>query len=433
MNKRTAPITLAVFLALAGATLVWCYVLRTPELSPAIQNAPPQDQAEEPETKTPAPAADVEWNTYHGDSALLGAADSTLPEKLALMWRLKAGAPVRQTPVVHDQRILFVTSRGEVMAADFDGARLWSKELLTGETQNEKPVRERIDAPIAVFAGMVFAGSLDGALYALDEASGEQKWRIQLEGPIRGSVNYLSFVGGELFPANSMSGTEPGRLYVIRQSDGVLHCLDAQSGNILWRAEAVERCDGSLSVSTDAIVFGSCAAALHVFASDTGKLLRKIDLGEDSQVAGGVALDGAWAITGCRNGKVIQADVKTGAILWTNSDSQSEVFATPAVTREWVVVSSNDGNVYGLERQTGKTRWRFDTKGTPSSPVIASDKVVIAADGELFLLRLSDGAKLGSFKVSDDITSPALAQNMVLVGSEDGTVAAYGPERKQEQ
>ena len=48
-------------------------------------------------------------------------------------------------------------------------------------------------------------------------------------------------------------------------------------------------------------------------------------------------------------------------------------------------------------------------------------------DGELYLLRLADGTKLWSFKAGDEISSPAVIERMILVGSEDGTVIAFGP------
>ena len=69
------------------------------------------------------------WNTYHGDNALRGVASCSLPDKLDILWRLKAGAPVRQPPVVHEDRIFFATASGEVIAAGLDGNRIWSKDL----------------------------------------------------------------------------------------------------------------------------------------------------------------------------------------------------------------------------------------------------------------------------------------------------------------
>jgi outer membrane protein assembly factor BamB len=321
--------------------------------------------------------------------------------------------------VVHDRRVFFATARGEVVAIDLNGQRLWSQELFTGEEQNGVPVRERIEAPLACLDDLVLVGASRGMLYAFHGDAGNEKWRTQLEGPILGTPNYL-------LAASADAGGPPSRIYVIGRAKGVLQCVDSHSGDVIWRSEEIERCDGSPAVSADAVVFGSCASALHVFSPDNGKRLRSIEIGEDSQVAGGVALDGGLVVSGSRSGKVLQADVKTGKILWMNTASQAEVFSTPAVTQEWVVAASNDGNVFALERGTGALRWRFDTKGMPSSPVIAGDNVVVAADGELYLLRLADGAKLWSFKVSDEITSPAIAEEMIVVGSEDGTVVALG-------
>jgi outer membrane protein assembly factor BamB len=51
--------------------------------------------------------------------------------------------------------------------------------------------------------------------------------------------------------------------------------------------------------------------------------------------------------------------------------------------------------------------------------------VVVGADGTLFLLALEDGRKLWSYKVSDAITSPAVYGDLVIVGSDEGTVVAF--------
>jgi outer membrane protein assembly factor BamB len=258
-------------------------------------------------------------------------------------------------------------------------------------------------------------------LYALDADSGKEKWRAQLDGPILGTPNYLL----------AASEGQSSRIYVIDRAKGVLQCVDPSLGTVIWRSDEIQRCDGSPAVSAEAVVFGSCAMALHVISPDTGKLQRSIELGEDSQVAGGVALDGDQAVSGSRSGKVFEADIKTGKILWTSAVSKSEVFSTPAVTKEWVVAASNDGNVFALDRATGAVCWQFDTKGMPSSPVIAGDKVIVSADGELFVLKLADGSQLWALKIRAEITSPAIADQMVVVGSEDGTVIAVGAAQEQ--
>jgi len=47
------------------------------------------------------------------------------------------------------------------------------------------------------------------------------------------------------------------------------------------------------------------------------------------------------------------------------------------------------------------------------------------ADGTLYLFDIADGRPLWSYEVSDYITSPAIAGPLVIVGCDDGTVAAF--------
>lgn len=414
MKNRLLSVVLVTSVAVFVAALI-ALAVRHPRSTTVL----PPPVAQKPELP-PVPEKPFEWNTYHGNCTLTGVADVSLPEQLDVLWRFKAGAAVRETPVIAGERLFFPTAHGEVIAADFNGQRVWSQVLLTGAQNNGEPVHERIESPVAYFDGVVYVGTSRGILYALDAQTGAEKWRAEIDGPILGTPNYGRNKAGAAI------------VYVIGRAHAVLYALDAANGQVLSKSDEIERCDGSPSVSPDAVVFGSCAAALHVFSTETGKLLRSIPIDEDSQVAGGVAMDGDRAFSGCRSGKILQFDVNAGKILWTNPESKVEVFSTPALSKEWVIASSSDGNVYGIDRAAGATRWRFDTKGDPSSPVIAQDKVLVAADGELFLLRLRDGTKLWSLKVSDEITPPSVAPGKVFVGSEDGTVVAFGPVEKRE-
>jgi outer membrane protein assembly factor BamB len=421
MKQRTW-IAILIGLAIAGAGyLFFLTVYLKPVTAPAIDSPDAVVSAPDETEETPPPPLPLEvppdsgeWNTYHGNGALLGVTDSPFSPPLEVHWRLMAGGPVRQTPVVHDGRVFAATARGEILCADLNGELIWSLELVKGETPDGNPLRQRIDAPIACFEGLLLVGTGDGSLYALDPATGEDRWIYKFDGAILGTPNYLA-------PDENHAN---GRVFALEQSVGMLVCLDAATGDELWRAEEVDRSDASIAVSTKAIVFGSCAAALHVFDPATGKRLRDIEIDPDSQVAGGVALTGSRVISGCRSGKILEADIASGEITWIYEASDAEIFATPAVTNDWVVAASYDSFVYALDRKTGGLRWKFDTEGQPGSPVIAGDKVIIHADGTLFMLRLSDGEALWSMALSDQISSPAVTRQHIIVGSEDGVVIA---------
>jgi outer membrane protein assembly factor BamB len=416
MNKRALASVTVAAVAVVGGFACGYYLFMTPIVPSArLEPAPELERAAPAAPPPPAPRSNIEWNTYHGTAAFTGAVDADLPDRMEIAWRFKAGSAVRQTPVIHNGLIHFATARGEVIAINPDGQRVWSRQLFSGEQGKDEPLRAQIEAPLACFDGRVIIGTMGGAVHSVDAASGVEQWRTEIDSPVMGSPNYLEAEGG-------------ARVYIVGRADGVLHCIDAATGGILWRSEPIDRCDGSPAVSSRAVAFGSCAAALHVFSPETGALLRNIELDADSQIAAGVAIDGDWIVSGSRSGKVLQVSAGTGQVAWINSDIEAEIFTTPALGAQRVVVTGNDGIVYAIDRASGKTVWRFDAGASPSSPVIAGDKVLAAASGSLFMLSLDDGGKIWEFKISDEITGPAIALGRVVVGSEDGTVLAFGPE-----
>ncbi len=435
-RKLSAPIIVVGIIALfwVGAML-WPSITRQDAADDATPQQAPltEDAAESTATETsdeirasdaPVPYlpnveveyADAAWSTYHGGPALTGAVKAALPEAPVVLWRFQADAPVYHTPVSCGEGVYFGTTRGGVFALDLEGNEIWSKHLVREMKKDGTPRMERFDAPAACFNGTLLIGAMSGTLYAFDAATGEEKWTYDVGGPILGTVN--------LHRSTETGGAD--RIYVIGQDDGTLHGIELESGTRSWKAEAIDQCDGSPSVGGDAIVFGSCAAALHVFSAEDGELTRNIPIDDDSQIAGGVALAGDSVFSGSHSGYLIHANSRTGEIVWINEDSEDEVMSTPAVSGEWVVFSSYDGLIYGLDRTTGQKKWSFDTDGWPNSPVIAADKVVLSADGVVYLLRLDTGEKIWSYEVSDEATSPAIIGGMIVVGSEDGTITAFG-------
>ena len=382
------------------------------------ESAPADDMADETPDHDSQPLPQVgEWNTYHGDHTLRGVADVAFPNQLTVLWRLAAGAPVRQPPVAHDGRIFAVNARGDVIAASPQGELLWRRELTAVKDKNDaKTSRLRIEAPISAFDGKVFVGTDAGALFALNAETGETAWETTVGGVIRGAANYL-----------------PGRnqLIVLDQEDGTLACLDTQTGEINWRSERVDRSDGSPAVSGDIAVFGSCASALHIVATDTGARLRDVPIENGGgQVADGVALFEGFAYAGTRDGRVICAAQNTGEIAWTAEVSVDEVFSTPAVHNDRVIATSHDGFIHALRRDSGALLWRLEIGFMPGSPVIAGDKVFVCADGILHMLRFEDGEQLWKMPLADEIHGPALLPNLLVVGAEDGVVIALGPDNK---
>lgn len=380
----------------------------------AVPKPEPVPEPRPPVGPIVSPVAET-WSTYHGGPGLTGLSNAEIPESLEVAWRFQADGSIYYTPVADQLGIYAGTLKGEVYGLDFDGNVRWHTRLVREVREDGTERMERTDAPIACFMSMVFVPTLNGKVYALDAATGEIEWTYEMEGPILGTVNLLE----------SEDGSDP-QLFVLGQDDGALHSFDAKTGESIWIAEAIDRCDGSASVGNGAIVFGSCAAAFHVFSAEDGSIDKNIELDPDSQVASGAAIAGDSVFGGSHSGRLFHVSMSTGEILWINEDSGDEIFTTPAVTDELVVFGSYDGNIYALDRMTGTLNWKLETDGFPTSAVIAGERAYVGVDGVLQILSLADGEVLWSYEVSDEIASPAIIKRMIVVGGTDGTVTAFG-------
>jgi outer membrane protein assembly factor BamB len=391
----------------------------TPTTQPTATPAPPVATAAA--SNAAAPGATNEqpasiWSTYHGDTNLAGVAPATLPDTPAKLWRFQTSAPLLYGPVASASMLHFVNNHGELVTVDFTGKKIWSKQLMRKSVNDEAEQNARVDGPVSCFESTLVLGTMAGTVYAFDAATGNEKWRHEMGSPVLGAVTYQ--------PA---SPTQPqARVYIIGQEDGALHCLSFADGTPLWKSEPIDRCDGSPAAGDGVVSFGSCASALHVISAENGAILKNIAVGKESQVAGGVAIRGNSVFSGTHAGELIHANLATGEIVWTNTDCEAEVFTTPAVSGDKVIYGGMDDTIYCVDRATGKNVWKFDAKGMPGSAVIVGDKVVVTANGVLYMLALADGKQLWTYEVSDEITPPSIINGMILVGGKDGSLSAFG-------
>jgi outer membrane protein assembly factor BamB len=417
--KIPGPAIAVIVIAVCGiAAEYWLVPRSTPPPAPPAPSEPEKAPAPvEPSTSPPQPVPSASvWSTYHGGSDLTGFVDAALPDKPSVLWQYHVEGAVHQAPVGDDHALYFATLSGTVVSLDFNGKERWAKQFTRKSGATNETAPERFEAPVACFRDTLFAGAKSGVVYALNSETGEQRWTYDVGGPILGTVNAY-------FPDTA---ADPARVYVIQQDVGALHCMQFDTGKPLWRSKDIARCDGSAAVGGGLVVYGSCASAVHVFNALDGKLLREIELGEECQVANGPALAGDDLYVGSRSGRFFHINVRSGRINWINQDTKKEIFTTPALGHDVVVFGSEDGKVIALDRESSHPRWRFESRHIPTSPTLVGDTIVLGVDGVLQFLNVDTGKEIWSYDVSDGIASPAVIHGMVVVGSEDGSVMAFG-------
>ena len=110
-------------------------------------------------------SAQDNWVMFHHDAAHTGSSTST-PSTGQLLWKYTTGGLIDSSPAVSDGVVYIGSNDGNVYALNAaTGAQVWS--FTTGGIVYSSP---------AVVSGVVYIGSYDGNVYALNAATGAQMW-----------------------------------------------------------------------------------------------------------------------------------------------------------------------------------------------------------------------------------------------------------------
>lgn len=349
----------------------------------------------------------ADWPAYHGGYDLAGRADADFPARPIERWKFKADSEVLLAPVAGGEKIFIISGKGTLYALDIKGSVQWKRPPL-GE--------EKFSGAPAYADGMLALVSRAGSVYLFDAETGEQKWKYAIENEIVQS------------PPNWYRNDGRLQLAVMTAPTGTAYCFDPEKGRLIRKLDETTRTDGSIATAPGLLVFGNCDSALYVFSAETGEKKGNVQIGSNGQVPAAPAVSGVLAFAGTYGEGLACVDLETMKIKWQNRDCEESIAVTPAVDESNVLFASESGTVYCADRQSGTTRWKFETNGMPAGVIVLKDKVAVTAEGRIFMLNLSDGNNLWSKEIGDEASSPSYAYGMLVVGSDDGYVRAFGGE-----
>jgi outer membrane protein assembly factor BamB len=270
-----------------------------------------------------------------------------------------------------------------------------------------------ISSPVVV-DGKVYVGSSDGLIYCLNADTGAKIWEYITDGPVPFSpavVDNKVFIGSTL---------------------GDVYCLNADTGALIWHY-------------TSGPPFSSSPVVLEVVANAE----YLIYLGFDDGGQGGFftmyrvesttiydvnyytltgAVTSAPAVTD--SGLYIGAENYAMHARFTpNEDweyiTDGPVTSSPTVVDDRIFFGSEDSKVYCLDTDDGDLIWEYTTEDmVTSSPAVADGEVYIGSnDGKVYCLDAYTGAKIWEYRTDYPVSSsPAVAGGEVYIGSENGKV-----------
>jgi outer membrane protein assembly factor BamB len=314
-----------------------------------------------------------------------------VPVLHGVKWKFRTGAAIVSSPAISAGTVYFGSNDHNFYALDESSGRLRWKFATQG----------RVASSAAVAAGRVYFGSYDGIFYALDAANGALQWKFTTGGERRFSARHLhgadpaAEVMPDPFDFFLSSPTVAGGLVYFGSGDGSVYALDAGSGALRWKFHTGNVVHASPAVANGTVYVGSWDSYFYALDAASGKQRWRFKTGEDAAINNQVGIQSSAVVAdgvvyfGCRDSNLYALDAASGERLWSYPTKGSWVISSPSV---------RDGIVY------------FATSDTA---------LVLAADART-------GAPLFSlsFNKWPFFSSPALAGNMLYIGSHAGKLIA---------
>jgi eukaryotic-like serine/threonine-protein kinase len=344
-------------------------------------------------------SAKVDWPVFRGSAEQTGVASAALPDKLDVRWKFSTKDSVEGAAAIVD---------GVVYIGSFD-EYLYALDLVSGK-EKWKYKAGPIKASPAVRAGMVYVGNADGMFHCVDAAKGEKRWTFETDGEITSGANFAS------------------DLILFGSHDETLYCL-TKDGKEKWKFKTQGPVYGSAAIVGGKTFVAGCDSKLHVLNAATGNEESSVDLGGQTGATGAIVGDHLYV--GTMTNQFDAIDWKQGRVDWTfqAEDRPQPFYASAAVTDRLVLAGSRDRRLHALERKTGKEVWSFPTEGkVDASPVIAGKRVYAPSlDGNLYIIDLDNGKQLDKIALDGPVLgSPAIAGENLILGTTKGTVYCFG-------
>jgi len=317
-----------------------------------------------------------------------------VPVLHGVKWKFKTGAAVISTPAVAAGVLYFGSTDHNFYAlAAASGAERW-----------RFATKGRITSSPAVVAGRVYFGSYDGNFYALDAASGALLWRFATGGERRFSGRHLHGAqpASEVMPDPfdfflSSPAVVSGVVY-FGSGDGNVYALDADSGALRWKFPTGNVVHASPAVADGTVYVGSWDSYFYALDAASGRERWRFKTGEDPDINNQVGIQSSAVVAdgvvyfGCRDSNLYALDAASGAKRWSYSAKGSWVITSPAVRDNKVYFATSDsGLLLAVNAKTGAPAFSLAFNHWPffSSPVLGGERLYIGSHaGKLIAIDL---------------------------------------------
>ncbi len=318
-----------------------------------------------------------------------------------MLWSHPTGGFVVNAPTVVDGVVYVGSDDNNVYALDAStGFELGS--FRTGDVVRSSPT---------VVDGVVYVGSNDNHVYAVDTSTGSELWSHDTED----WVQYSPVVS-------------KGVVYFKARADGdqKLHAVNAKSGDVLWVSPMpypyIDRF--ALTVAGGKVYMPGEGGEFYALDASTGELSWSfsVSLGAESPAT---VVDGVVYLTAVTTAHAL--DEATGAEIWSYDTEMYPARDFTATVVDGVYYFSPNDILYALDAATGQPIWSYEASELINIRPLVADGMVYTSseDGQFYALNAATGDLVWSREGTDSrLASPSVTDGVLYAESSDGNLRA---------
>lgn len=380
----------------------------------------------------PPPVANADW-PEPGDNPAHTGGHPALSGSLARVWQTGIGegssrhARIMSPPVVAGGRVYTMDGNVQVTALDAaSGNRIWQVDLTP-----KNDLGSAFGGGPCFWKDRLYVGTGFAEVVALNPADGKIIWRKSVSAPLHAPPTVID-----------------GRIFAVTVENR-LEALSADDGHSLWTHSGIPEVAGLLggaspAVEGEIVVAAYSSGELWALSVGNGRGLWSDNLaaGRSVNAISGLAdirgrpvIDRGRVFAVSHSGRMAAIDLRTGDRVWELEIASS---GSPWVVGDYVFVMANDNQFVCLTRNEGKVRWvrpvaRYEDEKEKSDPiywagpVLGGDRLIaVSSDGYATSVTPETGQPIGRLEISSSAyVAPIIAGNTLYLLTDDANLTAY--------
>ena len=311
------------------------------------------------------------------------------------IWKIGPGGSIIQKPLIKDGILYFGSCNQNLYAVDVNtGALIW-KFKTEGIIMESHP---------KYWNNSIYFGSFDYNFYCIDAKNGQLKWKFATRNKI-----------------GSAAAIHNGKVY-FGSKDENFYCLDATTGELVWKFRTYGDINFVPLVHDNKVFFGSFDRFFYCVDSETGKLVWKFETQGELHSSNPCLIHNEILYFASLDNYLRAIDLKTQKLIWKLNTGFYGNDTSPQVHENILYHATRGGNLFAITLE-GKIVWKCATKHHFALPAFHEGKIYVGSEDKNMHCFSLEGKRLWSYRTNDIVfVSPVFHDGKIIFASWDCNV-----------